>query len=127
MRMAVHASVRRNAPEIPNPVAATEESLIAGGKIYLGECSGCHGTPGKARKWADPLNPPAPQLPEVATEYSEAQVFWVAKLGIRRTGMFENGVWDEDQRLWTVAAYIKRMNKLPLHVAEELGKIPNGG
>ena len=47
MQMAVHASVRRQAPNIPNPIAATDENLIAGAKIYLNECAGCHGTPGK--------------------------------------------------------------------------------
>jgi len=100
MRMAVHASVRRHAPETSNPVAPTDENLIAGGKMYLNECAGCHGTPGKVQKWPNALNPEAPQLPEVGTEYSEAQVFWVAKHGIRRTGMFANGVWDSDQKLW---------------------------
>jgi mono/diheme cytochrome c family protein len=127
MRMAVHASVRRRAPEVPNPVAPTEENLIAGGKIFLNECAGCHGTPGKSRKWADPLNPPAPQLPELGTEYSEAQIFWVAKHGIRRTGMFANGVWDSDQKLWTVAAYIYRIKNLPPRVAEEIDKAAKSG
>ncbi len=90
--------------------------------MYLNECAGCHGTPEKARKWADPLNPPAPQLPEVGTEYSEAQIFWVAKHGIRRTGMFANGVWEPDQKLWTLAAYIYRIKSLPPGVAEEIAK-----
>jgi len=127
MRMAVHASVRRQAPEAANPISPTDESLIAGGKMYLDECAGCHGTPGKARKWADTLNPAAPQLPEVGTEYSEAQIFWVAKHGIRRTGMFANGVWDSDQRLWTLAAYIYRIRTLPSRVTEEMEKLPKSG
>lgn len=127
MRMAVHASVRRHAPEIPNPVAATEENLIAGGKMYLGECAGCHGTPGQAPKYPETLNPPAPQLPEVGTEYSEAQVFWVAKHGVRRAGMFANGAWDSDQKLWTLAAYISRIKNLPPRVVQEVEKAAKGG
>jgi hypothetical protein len=125
MHMAVHASVRRHAPEMTNPIAPTEENLISGGKMY-GECSGCHGTPGKAREDPAALNPAAPQFPSVGTEYSEAQIFWVAKHGIRRTGMFANGVWDDDQKLWTVAAYIKRIKNLPPRVVEELKKVPSG-
>jgi len=127
MRMAVHASVRRHAPEVRNPVAATEENLIAGGKMYLDECAGCHGTPGKPRKYADPLNPPAPRFPDVGTEYTEAQIFWVATHGVRRTGMFANGVWDSDQKLWTLAAYIYRIKNLPPRVAEEIDKAARGG
>jgi mono/diheme cytochrome c family protein len=127
MRMAVHASVRRQAPETPNPVQPTDENLIAGGKIYQGECSGCHGTPGKVRKEADSLNPSAPQFPEVGTQYSEAQIFWVAKHGIRRSGMFANGVWDSDQKLWTAAAYIYRMKNLSPKVTGEIEKITKSG
>jgi mono/diheme cytochrome c family protein len=123
MRRAVHASVKREAPETANPVAPTDENLIAGGKMYLNECNGCHGTPGKTRNWASPLNPDAPQLPVVGTEYSEAQIFWIAKHGIRRTGMFANGVWDSDQKLWTISAYIYRMKNLPPQVAAEIDKV----
>jgi mono/diheme cytochrome c family protein len=122
MRMAVHASVRRHAPEAANPVPATDENLIAAGKMYLGECAGCHGTPGKVSKEDNSLNPAAPQFPEVGTEYSEAQIFYVAKHGVRRTGMFANGVWDSDQKLWTLAAYIYRIRSLPPRVAEEIAK-----
>jgi mono/diheme cytochrome c family protein len=121
MSTAVHAAVRRHAPQTPNPVQPTDENLIAGGRIYLGECAGCHGTPGKAEdETGDSLYPPIPQFPKVGTEYSEAQVFWVAKHGIRRAGMFANGKWDSDQRLWTIAAFIKRMNALPAPVKEAL-------
>jgi mono/diheme cytochrome c family protein len=125
MSAAVHASVRRHAPEVPNPVQPTDENLIAGGKMYLGECAGCHGTLGKAPdETGDSLYPPIPQLPKVGTEYSEAQVFWVAKHGIRRAGMFANGKWDSDQKLWTIAAFIKRMNALPEPVKEALAPKP---
>ena len=127
MRTAVHAAVRRNAPELRSPVPATDVNLITGGKMYLEQCAGCHGTPGKQPKYPDGLNPPVPQLPTAGTEYTESQVFWVAKHGIRRTGMFSNGLWDSDEELWALAAYIKRMNRLPQHVKEELEKTSNSG
>lgn len=123
MTSAVHASVRREAPEMPNPVAPTDENLIAGAKLYQDGCAGCHGIPGKAKKdGGDGLFPPVPQLPLVGTEYTEAQIFWVINHGIRRTGMFANGKWNTEKEMWTLAAYIKRMNSLPPHVQEELAK-----
>jgi hypothetical protein len=81
--------------------------------------------PGQIRAEAAALNPAPPQFPRVGTEYSEAQIFWVAKHGIRRTRMFANGVWDDDQKLWTVAAYVKRINHLPPRVLKELKKAQN--
>lgn len=120
MSASVHASVRRRAQEMTNPVAPTEENLIAGGKLYNGGCSGCHGNAGSAEDSGDSLFPPIPQLAKVGTKYSEAQIFWVAKHGLRRTGMFANGKWNSDKELWTMAAYIKRIRELPPSVQAAL-------
>jgi mono/diheme cytochrome c family protein len=122
MFSAVHASVRRRAPEIPNPVPATDENLIAGGKVYLDGCAGCHGTPGKPDTASDSLYPPIPQLPETGTTYTEAQIFWIAKHGIRLSGMFANGKWDSDEKLWQAAGYIKRIKSLPPNVEQQLAR-----
>jgi mono/diheme cytochrome c family protein len=121
MFSAVHASVRRRAPDLPNPIPATDENLIAGGKIYRNECAGCHGTPGKVES-GDTLYPPIPQLAETGTTYTEAQIFYVAKHGIRLSGMFANGKFDSDEKLWTVAAYLKRIKSLPPNVEQQLAK-----
>jgi mono/diheme cytochrome c family protein len=122
MSAAVHASVRRRAPEIANPIPPTDENLIAGGKLYLEGCAGCHGTPGKPEAAGDELYPPIPQLPSAGTEYTEAQIFWVAKHGIRFSGMFANGKFNSDEKLWKMAAYLKRIKALPPHVQAELAK-----
>lgn len=121
MNGAVHASVRRHAPEMVSPVAPTEENLIVGGKLYLGGCSGCHGSPLNLKEDSgDSLFPPIPQLAKVHTEYTEAQIFWVTKHGIRRSGMFANGKFSSDQDLWTIAMFIKRMGDLPPRVVDAL-------
>jgi mono/diheme cytochrome c family protein len=119
MRAAVHASVRRHAPNDSDPVPPTAANLIAGGREYLNQCAGCHGTPGK-EGGPTALNPAAPHLPTEGTEYTEAQIFWVAKHGIRRTGMFSNGVWDADSVLWPIATFIKHIKDLPPAVRESL-------
>lgn len=120
MRRAVHASVRREAPEVKNPFPPTDENLIAGGKIYLNGCAGCHGNPGKPYKYQGVLFPPAPLVSSVRTEYTEAQVFWVVKHGVRLTGMFANGQWDSDENLWKVAAFLTRIGSLPPEVSAAL-------
>jgi hypothetical protein len=68
------------------------------------------------------LYPPIPDLPAAGTQYSEAQIFWIAKHGIRHSGMFANGKWDSDEKLWTITAYIARIKSLPPRVQEELAK-----
>ena len=48
MSSAVRASVRREAPEIPNPFPPTDENLIAGGKLYIDGCM--QASPWRSRK-----------------------------------------------------------------------------
>ena len=118
MNTAVHASIRRNAPELRSPVPPTDVNLITGGRMYVEQCARCHGAPG-AETSSDPSVPPLHQL---GTEYTESQIFWIAKHGIRWTGMAENDLRDSDEELWALAGYIKRMNRLPQHVKDELAK-----
>ena len=120
MTAAVHASVRRHAPQLSNPIAPTNENLIAGGKLFVSNCSGCHGNPNHPEENGDSLFPPIPQLYKFGTEYTESQIFWIAKHGIRRSGMFANGKWSSDKDLWTMAAYISRIKNLPLEVQKAL-------
>jgi hypothetical protein len=100
-------------------------SLIAGGTHMSVSVPDAMARRGKQRKYPTALDSSAPQFPTSGTEYSEAQVFWVAKHGIRHTGMFFNGAWDSDEELRRVAAFIKRMNRLPQAVRDELAKKPN--
>jgi mono/diheme cytochrome c family protein len=112
---AVRASVRRSAAQLRNPIPLTDENLIAGGKLYLRGCAGCHGKPGQPR--SNLLGyPPPPQFAQAGTQYSEPELFWVLKHGIRRTGM--SAYRYSDEKMWTMAAFVKRMNNLPPTVLE---------
>ena len=126
MHSGVHASIRREAPEARNPVTATDENLIKGGKFYADACEGCHGHPDKPfGSRGIPLIPAPPEFPVVGTELDEVQVFWVAKHGIRRSGMFANGAWAKDEDLWAVAAYIKHLGSLSQAVKDAIAKPPS--
>ncbi len=116
---AVHAAVQRNAPELHCPVPPTDVNLITGGKMYLDQCARCHGAPGAPRSEA---NSTAPQFAMLSVQYTESQIFWIAKHGIRGTTMPSHSPWDSDEELWALAGYIKHMNRLPPHVKEELAK-----
>jgi mono/diheme cytochrome c family protein len=122
---AVHASIRREAPEASNPFPPTNETLIAGGKEYLNNCTGCHGSHEKPDAGAaSSLFPPIPQFAAAGTSLSEAQIFWTMKHGIRRTGMFANGKFYPDDRLWKMAAFLYRIKHLPPEVRSALAPAP---
>jgi len=114
MLSSVHASIRRTVPrDLKSPIPATDETLIAGGKLYLNDCVGCHGAPDKPPSdFGATFYPPAPQLARNGTTYSEPEVYWVAKHGIRRTGMSEQGSSYSDEHLWQLAAFISHITTL---------------
>jgi mono/diheme cytochrome c family protein len=126
MFSAVHASIRRAVPaDLKSPTPADDESLIAGGKLYLNDCVGCHGAPGQPpSEFGATFYPPAPQLARDGTPYSEAQIFWVAKHGIRRTGMSAQGPYYSDQKLWLLAGFIHRITSLPPQVRAGIEEKP---
>jgi mono/diheme cytochrome c family protein len=122
MFSATHASIRRATPRaLRNPIPVTNETLIAGGKLYLNDCVGCHGTPGKAPSdFGATFYPPAPQLGRAQTTYSEPEIYWIAKHGIRRTGMSEQASSYSDEHLWQLAAFIGHITTLPPQVRSAL-------
>ena len=110
----IHASVGRTAPKTQSPLPPGDATLIAGGKLYLNDCVGCHGEPGKpASSFGATFYPPAPQFPVAGTAYSEPEIYWIAKHGIRRTGMASQASSYKDAELWALAAFISRYPNLP--------------
>jgi mono/diheme cytochrome c family protein len=116
-RLAVHAAVRRRAPQVRRSSPRTDRELIAGGKLYLDGCAGCHGWPGGPRRRRALFSPP-PELAYAGTRYSEPERFWIIKHGIRRSGMSAWGTFYTDQQLWALAAFVGRLPDLPPSVLD---------
>ena len=119
MTAAVHASVARRAGAAAAARPPGDDAVIAGGRLYLNNCVGCHGAPGKPPSdFGATFYPPAPQFPRVGSQYSAAQLLWVAKHGIRMTGMFPNGNQYSDAELASIVAFIGRIRNLPPAIAK---------
>jgi mono/diheme cytochrome c family protein len=100
-----------------NPVAMTDDNLVAGIKLYGQYCAICHGT-AKGDAAASPVAKGLyPQPPQFATdgveEDPEAFSFWKIKHGIRWTGMPSWKSTLTDQQIWTLALFLRHMDKLP--------------
>jgi Cytochrome C oxidase, cbb3-type, subunit III len=119
MQFAEHAAIRRSAPRARSSMPPTDDELIAGGKLYLDGCEGCHGWPGHPRRKRALFSPP-PELAYVGTHYSEPERFWIIKHGIRRTGMSAWGTTYTDKQLWSLAAFVGRIQDLPPSVLDAI-------
>ncbi len=111
------ATLRREAPKQANPVALTDANLSEGINLYGQHCALCHGTAAgdaSASPVAKGLYPAPPQFATEGVEDDpEGVSFWKIKHGIRLTGMPSWASALNDRQIWTIALFLKHMDKLP--------------
>ncbi len=111
------AAIKRDAPKGPNPVAATDANLVEGVTLYGRYCAACHGTAaGNADRTpiAKGEYPSPPQLGTDGVEDDpEGVTYWKIDHGIRLTGMPSWKPTLTDRQMWTLALFLKHMDKLP--------------
>ena len=111
------ATLAREAPKGANPVALTDANLVADIDLYVQHCAICHGT-AKGDASASPIAkgeyPAPPQLAANGVEDDpEGNSFWIIAHGIRWTGMPAWRGTLNDEQIWTLALFLKNMDKLP--------------
>jgi mono/diheme cytochrome c family protein len=116
-RASLHAAFAREAPKGPNPEPLTDANLIAGIQLYAKHCAICHGT-AQGDASASPVAigeyPKPPQLATDGVEDDpEGVTFWKIDHGIRWTGMPSWKATLSHQQMWTLALFLKHMDKLP--------------
>ena len=113
----LEATLKRDAPKSPNPIPLTEANLIEGISLYGRYCVACHGTAaGNAARTPIALGeyPSPPQLGTDGVEDDpEGVTFWKIRHGIRLTGMPSWRRTLTERQMWTVALFLKHMDKLP--------------
>jgi thiosulfate dehydrogenase len=122
-------ALRREAPKGSNPVAMTDDNLVAGIELYGQHCAICHGTAkgdASASPVAKGLYPRPPQLATDGVEDDpEGFSFWKIEHGIRWTGMPSWKSTLTDQQIWALARFLKHMDKLPPAVEPAWQKVKN--
>ncbi|WP_161984258.1 c-type cytochrome [Sulfuriferula plumbiphila] len=128
-RTSLDATLRRDAPKDPNPVALTDQNLINGVHLFAQNCAVCHGS----EKGIASLSPIAKGLyqkpPQFATDGveddPEGVSFWKIKHGIRLTGMPSFRYSLSDRQIWTLALFLKHMDKLSPAVQQTWQQVQN--
>ena len=114
MPVVLHASIVRHASGETNPLPLSEDNLKAGIDTYKTMCARCHSTPeGNPSVYGRSFYPPAPELPAGMAQYTDSQLFWVIKHGIRNTGMPAWGSMLTDEEIWQMVSLLKNSQDLP--------------
>jgi len=112
-RFLVHRGSRHG---IPPPPADRQAAIKEGDKLFRKECATCHGTRGydltDAGRW---MYPRAADLTSRDSQsYSDEEVFWIVKNGVRMSGMPAFGKVESDDHIWDLAFYVRSLpNTVP--------------
>lgn len=128
-KTSLDATLQREAPKGPNPVALTDQHLLEGVRLFARNCAVCHGSAAgssSASPIAKGLYQHPPQLAADGVEDDpEGESFWKVKHGIRLTGMPSFGGTLSDDQIWTLALFLKHMDKLPPSVERAWKEVRN--
>jgi mono/diheme cytochrome c family protein len=109
---AKHLLVRWSSREgIPTAPANLQASIEEGDKLYGTDCSMCHGpdghTPTDSGRW---MYPRASDLTSFTVQrYSDRELFWIVKNGIRLSGMPAFGKVESDEHIWNLVHYVRTL------------------
>jgi len=119
-----HNSVQGRADDLEAP-QFTSGMIEAGAGEYKAMCAHCHGGVGVSPAgWAEVMQPHPPALARAAEKWTDEEVFWLVKHGVKMSGMPAFGPTHDDDTIWNIAAFVKEMPQLS---AEEYAAIGSGG
>jgi len=106
---------RASQGEIPPPPKDMKASLVEGDKIFGTDCSECHGNSGRkptdAGRW---MYPRAADLGSADVQkYSDKELFWIVKNGIRLSGMPAFGKVESDENIWDLVRFVRTLPANP--------------
>jgi mono/diheme cytochrome c family protein len=121
-------AVRRQGSGVEVTLPSDPASLVRGRAAYVESCLPCHGAPGvEPADFADGMNPKAPPIEGDLQVYTDGQLFWVIKNGVRATGMPAFAANLTDEEIAAVTAFVRRTPRLTPEERKEVAALAAGG
>jgi len=109
-RWLVARAVRAEPP--PPPPEWSQLTVASGRMQYGGSCASCHGPDGTPRQLGLSMYPPVPGLSSPRVQaYSDAELFWVIKHGVRHSGMPGFARIHSDEDIWHLVHYVRSLRE----------------
>jgi mono/diheme cytochrome c family protein len=107
-------SIARHGSEVVAPPASDAMAASRGLSHYSENCLVCHGAPGvKPAEFQQGMNPmpPAAEGPGMQ-KYTDAELFWIVKNGVRMSGMPAFGGNHSDAEIADIVAFVRHIPQL---------------
>jgi mono/diheme cytochrome c family protein len=114
-KTALRVAIARETTGVTSPIQPTTENLVAGVKLYAGNCAVCHGVAsGPGTNIARGFYQFAPQFGRHGvTDDPVEETYWKITHGIRLTPMPAYSMTLDDTARWQVALFLKNQDRLP--------------
>ena len=96
------------------PRPPSDAISVANGRMQFGaRCASCHGLDGRTpTDVGRSMYPRTPDLGSLAVQqWSDAELFWIIKHGIRLTGMPGFGNIHSDEEIWHLVHYVRSLRE----------------
>ena len=102
-------SISRRSRDVVVPDLEAPAMIAEGAEHYAGMCTGCHLAPGVTDSEIRPgLYPQPPNLAVAGIDDPKA-AFWAIKHGIKMSGMPAWGTSHDDEAIWNIVAFLRKM------------------
>ncbi len=102
----------RSSEEPPEDLMAEGRRLL-GTQHYANACAKCHGGPGLGQNPQALSMRPRPQhLASVVDQFSDSELHWILKNGVRYSAMPSWPAEDRDDEIWNVVAFLRELPEL---------------
>ncbi|VVT00023.1 conserved hypothetical protein [Sphingomonas sp. EC-HK361] len=107
-------STAHHASDVAVPADFGTPAMAAKGARYYGmACAHCHAGPGFGQNPVVLSMRPRPQhFPEVLSRFSDRELFWIVKHGVKYSAMPAWTVQDRDDEVWSVVSFLRVLPKL---------------
>lgn len=126
LRFGMESSVRTHAPALIPPDLRDESLIRLGAGHFHAGCAFCHGSPGTpVGAAALRMLPPPPELQDKVAEWTDQELFWIVRHGIKYTGMPAWPVQGRGDEVWALVAFLRRLPALDAgsYAALALGEV----
>lgn len=87
--------------------------LVSAAGHFRQSCQICHGAPGvRPSPVMQAATPPAPDLAKTAVEWTDRELFWIVRHGVKFTGMPAWAVDDRPDEVRRMAAFVRRLPRM---------------
>lgn len=110
LRFGMKNSVETRAPDIEPPPLDDPDLVRLGAAHFYGGCAYCHGAPDDP---VDPISqamlPAPPDLQDHVELWTDQELFWIVKHGLKYTGMPAWAAQERDDEVWALVAFLRRL------------------